>query len=264
MQLGFIKLFKVIYLNFFFLFIQLLLVKVYFSIRKSRIIKIADSYLGWGDILLFTVLCFSFSTFNYIIFYLFSLLIAVLIWQFISKNSLKEEAIAKIGFWWIANSAFNVIWLFLWHYELLAVSVLVMLGILFTLVQLNTVISMKIAPNTPAKTLLKAGFGVYLGWICIATIANVTTWLVSIGWNAFGFSATFWTGGLIGVGSIIVSLITIKFKNLFIGAAVVWAFIGIIIKQNQLHNDFTPISWAAMTWALPVIIAMIYSRTFKS
>ncbi len=195
---------------------------------------------------------------------IYSLLIAVLVWQFISKSTLKEEAIDKIGFWWIANSAFNVIWLFLWHYELLAVSVLVMLGILFTLVQLNTVISMKIAPNTPTKTLLKAGFGVYLGWICIATIANVTTWLVSIGWNAFGFSATFWTGGLIGVGSIIVSLITIKFKNLFIGAAVVWAFIGIIIKQNQLHNDFTPISWAAMTWALPVIIAMMYSRTFKS
>ncbi len=194
---------------------------------------------------------------------IYSLLIAVLVWQFVSRNNLKEEAIDKIGFWWIANSMLNVIWLFLWHYELLAVSVLVMLGILFTLVQLNTVISMKIVPNTPAKTLLKAGFGVYLGWICIATIANVTTWLVSIGWNALGFSATFWTGGLIGVGSIIASLITIKFKNLFIGSAVVWAFIGIIIKQNQLHNDFTPISWAAMTWALPVLIAMLYSKTFK-
>lgn len=194
---------------------------------------------------------------------IYSLLIAVLVWQFVSRNNLKEEVIDKMGLWWIANSILNMVWLFLWHYELLAFSVLVMLGILFTLVQLNTVISMKIAPNTPSKTLLKAVFGVYLGWICIATIANVTTWLVSTGWNALGFSTTFWTGGLIGIGGILASLITIKFKNLFIGVAVVWAFIGIIIKQNQLHGNFTPISWAAMTWSLPVIIAMIYSRTFK-
>ncbi len=108
MQLGFFKLFKVIYLNFFFLFIQLLLVKIYFSIRKSRIIKIADSYLGWGDILLFTVLCFSFSTFNFIIFYLFSLLIAVfsyIVNFYFRKNASKEIPLAGIV------SVCTVIWI---------------------------------------------------------------------------------------------------------------------------------------------------------
>ena len=194
---------------------------------------------------------------------IYSLILAVMVWQFLGKNRFKEDTIHQISPLFIANCLLNITWLFLWHYEMLAFSVLIMLGILFTLVQLNTVISMKIAPNTPSKTLLKATFGVYLGWICIATIANVTTWLVSMGWNGFGFSATFWTGGMIGIGSIVASLITIKFKNLFIGAVVIWAFIGIIIKQNQLHADFTPISWAAMTWALPVVVAMIYSRTFK-
>lgn len=191
---------------------------------------------------------------------IYLLLISVAVWQFTSKSNLKKEAIDKIGFWWVVNGILNASWLFLWHYELLSISVLVMLGILYSLVQLNTVISMKIAPETPSKSLLKAAFGVYLGWICIATIANITTWLVSIGWQGFGFSAIFWAGSVIGIGSIVTSMITIKFKNLYIGAAVIWAFIGIILKQNQLHSAFTPISWAAMTWALPVIVAMIYSR----
>lgn len=192
---------------------------------------------------------------------IYSLLLGVALWQFTTKNNtLKADAIDKMGLWWVVNSLFNIAWLFLWHHELLGISIIVMLGILMSLIQLNTVISLKIAPQTPAKFLLSAGFGVYLGWICIATIANVTTGLVSIGWQGWGFPAIFWTGSLIGIGSLISSLITIKFKNLFIGAAVIWAFIGIIIKQNQLHGAFTPISWAAMTWALPVIVAMIYSR----
>ena len=194
---------------------------------------------------------------------IYTLLVAVMVWQFNGKNRAKDDAIDKISGLFLLNCVLNSAWLFLWHYELLAVSILVMLGILYTLWQLNSVISFKLDPHTPARTLLKSAFGVYLGWICIATIANVTTWLVSIKWNAFGLSATFWTGGLIGVGALIVSLTTWRLRNLFIGAAVIWAFLGIIIKQNQLHGAFTPISWAAMTWAMPVVAAMIYSRTWK-
>ncbi len=194
---------------------------------------------------------------------IYSLIIAVMVWQFIGKNAAKEETIQKITLLFIVNCVFNSAWLFMWHYEFLAVSIVVMLGILYTLVRLNTVISFDLAPQTPTRPLLKAAFGVYLGWICIATIANVTTWLVSTHWGAFGLSATFWTGGLIGIGSLIAAYSTWRLRNMFIGIAVIWALLGIIIKQNQLHADFTPISWAAMTWAMPVFVSIFYSRTFK-
>jgi hypothetical protein len=194
---------------------------------------------------------------------IYSLLIAVIVWQFIGKNRLKDEAISKISWLFIQNCLLNCGWLFLWHYEILDASIAVMLGILYTLVRLNTVISLNLAPETPTRTLLKAGFGVYLGWICVATIANVTTWLVSIKWNAFGLSPTFWTGGLLGIGALIVSFITWRLRNMFIGLAVLWAFLGIIIKQNQFHAAFTPISWAAVTWMMPIVASIFYSRTFK-
>ena len=194
---------------------------------------------------------------------IYTLLIAVIIWQFIGKNRAKDEAIGKISTLFILNCVFNAGWLFLWHYELLPISIIVMIGILFTLVRLNTVISHNLAPETPTRALLKAGFGVYLGWICVATIANVTTWLVSIKWSAFGLSPTFWTGGLIGIGALIVAFTTWRLRNMFIGLAVLWAFLGIIIRQNQLHDAFTPISWAALTWAMPIIASIFYSRTFK-
>ena len=194
---------------------------------------------------------------------IYSLLIAMIIWQFVGKKELKDDTISKISWLFIQNCLLNIGWLFLWHYEMLDVSIAVMLGILYTLVRLNTVISYDLAPQTPNRTLLKAGFGVYLAWICIATIANVTTWLVSIKWDAFGFSPTFWTGGLIGIGALIAAYSTWRLRNMFIGLAVIWALLGIIIRQNQLHDAFTPISWAAMTWAMPIIASIFYSRTFK-
>jgi hypothetical protein len=194
---------------------------------------------------------------------IYLLLISVIVWQFLNKNSLKEEAIGKISPLFLINCLLNSAWLVLWHYELLALSIVVMAGILYTLVRLNLVISYELNPETPTRTLLKAAFGVYLGWICIATIANVTAWLVSVKWNAFGLSETFWTGGMIGIGALIAALITWRLKNLFIGVAVVWALLGIIIRQNQLHSAFTPISWAALTWMMPIVAAMFYSRTWR-
>jgi hypothetical protein len=194
---------------------------------------------------------------------IYLLLISVIVWQFLNKNNLKEEAIGKISPLFLINCLLNSAWLVLWHYELLVLSIVVMAGILYTLVRLNLVISYELNPETPTQTLLKAAFGVYLGWICIATIANVTTWLVSTQWNAFGLSETFWAGGMIGIGALIAALITWRLKNLFIGVAVVWALLGIIIRQNQLHGAFTPISWAALTWMMPIVAAMFYSRTWR-
>lgn len=194
---------------------------------------------------------------------IYALLIAVMIWQFVYKSEAKEDAISKISGLFILNGLLNITWLFLWHYEMLAVSVVVMLGLLYTLVHINTIISDKLLPQTPSKTLLKAAFGVYWGWICIATIANITTWLVSIKWDALGYSSTFWASTVIGIGALIATYITWRFHNMFIGLAVIWAFIGIILKQDLVHSAFTTISWAAVMGMIPVGVFLFNARTWK-
>jgi hypothetical protein len=191
---------------------------------------------------------------------IYTLAISLIVWQFLPKNSLKEEAVQRIGFWFVINCVLNAVWLFLWHYELLPLSIVVMVGILYTLVQLNLIENTFSTTDLPAKWLPQATFGIYLGWICVATIANITTCLVSLQWNKFGLSDTFWAGAVIGVGAVTTALLTVRFKNIFIGSAVIWAFIGIAIRQNQLHGHFTAISWAALTWGLAVIVSLFYGR----
>jgi translocator protein len=187
---------------------------------------------------------------------IYLLIIGTIIWQL----KLVGKSIDTLNKWFIANSLLNATWLFTWHYEILPLSLVVMLGILYTLVQINKTITEELPDNLSFKWLPQSAFGVYLGWICIATIANFTTFLVSINFNKFGLTDTFWTGAVIGIGSITAAMLVVRFKNIYIGLAVIWALAGIIIRQNQLHGHFTAISWAAVTYGLAVVASLFYAK----
>jgi hypothetical protein len=187
---------------------------------------------------------------------IYLLIIGTIIWQF----KLIGKSIDTINKWFIANSLLNATWLLSWHYDLLPLSLVLMLGILYTLVQINTTITEDLPNTLSFQWLPKSAFGVYLGWICIATIANFTTFFVSINFNKFGLTDTFWTGAVIGIGSITAAMLVVRFKNIYIGLAVIWALAGIIIRQNQLHGHFTAISWAAVTYGLAVVVSLFYAK----
>jgi hypothetical protein len=117
-----------------------------------------------------------------------------------------------------------------------------MAGLLVSLIYINLMIR-----DLPFG-IIKASFGIYLGWICIATIANVTALLVYYDWGGLGITESTWAIILILTGALIVSAAIFQFKNPFIGLSVIWAFIGIFLKRQ---SDYRYI-------ALTVIIALIY------
>ena len=158
----------------------------------------------------------------------------------------KEMAI-KIGWLFIISCVFNGLWIVAWHYQKLPLSLLIMIGLLISLIMIN--LQLKDLP----MGVLKAAFGIYLGWICIATIANVTALLVNTGWGGMGISQEAWTIIMIAIGTLIVSLTVMRIDNPFIGLSVVWAFTGIIIKRSV---DYRSIVIAA---ALGILVVGIFT-----
>jgi hypothetical protein len=142
-----------------------------------------------------------------------------------------KEIAAGISWLFIISCALNGFWIVAWHYQKLPFSLLIMIGLLVTLILINLQIK-----DLPVGV-MKAAFGIYLGWICIATIANVTALLVSIGWGGMGISEEAWTIIMIAAGTLIVSLAIMRFENPFIGLSVVWAFTGIIIKRSADYRS---------------------------
>ncbi len=159
---------------------------------------------------------------------IYLLLIAYCVVQFTGAD---QVVIRSISWWFGISCVLNALWIVFWHYGKLPLSLLVMVGLLVTLIYINNLIQ-----HIPFG-IIKASFGIYLGWICIATIANVTALLVYYKWNGFGVSQETWTIIMIVAGALITSAALLSFRNPFIGLAVVWAFIGIVIKrQTDYHS----------------------------
>jgi hypothetical protein len=159
---------------------------------------------------------------------IYLLLTGYCIVQFTGSN---QPTIANIGWLFGISCVLNALWIICWHYGKLPFSLIVMLGMLVSLIYINILIR-----DLPLG-IIKASFGIYLGWICIATIANVTALLVYYNWKGFGISEEIWTIIMISAGALIVSLTLFRLNNPFIGLSVIWAFIGIAIKrQNDYHS----------------------------
>jgi len=176
---------------------------------------------------------------------IYLLLAAFCIIQFKSTNN---EVVEKISWLFAVSCILNALWIVAWHYQKIPLSLLIMAGMLLSLIYINLLI--REAPFG----IIKAAFGVYLGWICIAAIANVTALLVRYDWNGFGISEQTWTIIMITIGTLIVSFSLLRMQNPFIGVSVIWAFLGIYIKR---HTDYRTIAFIAIAALLLVSIVTL-------
>lgn len=170
-------------------------------------------------------------------------------WCVVQFKASNQPVVSGIGWIFSLSCALNALWIIFWHYEKLPLSLIVMIGLLLSLIYINIYIR-----DLPFG-IIKAAFGVYLGWICIATIANVTALLVHYNWSGFGISEEIWTIIMILSGALIAALAIGRMTNPFVGLSVVWAFTGIIIKR---HTDHQSIVIASAVAIIIVTIVTIY------
>lgn len=181
---------------------------------------------------------------------IYLLLVTYCVIQFTTSH---QAVISRIGWLFGLSCIFNALWIVAWHYERLPLSLILMLGLLVSLIWINVFIR-----DLPAG-FIKAAFGIYLGWICIATIANVTALLVNYGWNGLGISGETWTIIMIAVGALLVSLTIWRLDNPFIGLSVVWAFAGIMIKR-QADYRIILVTAAIAAAVVAAVLVVIFLR----
>jgi hypothetical protein len=167
------------------------------------------------------------------IFVIYGLIISV------KNNTQKTAFIENIGILFFISSLANIGWIFAWHYEILPLSLVLMLVILGSLITVYLRLHIgKSDSSSSEKYLVHLPFSVYLGWITIATIANVTAVLVDINWNTFGLGEQFWAVAVIIVGIAIALSVLFTRKDIFYCLVVDWALLGILLKRLA---DSTPV-----------------------
>ena len=158
---------------------------------------------------------------------IYLLLLGYTIYQFgfgkKNTSEQREQLFATINKYFLITSMANIAWIFAWHYGVIWLSMLIMFALLFFLIKIADVIN-KEKYNALETVLVRLPFGVYFGWITVATIANITVFLVSINWNGFGIAESIWTVIVLTVGALIGSIRMLKDKNIYYGLVLVWAY----------------------------------------
>ncbi|WP_207497238.1 hypothetical protein [Aridibaculum aurantiacum] len=223
--------------------------------------ELADQYPN-----LFTPAGFTFSIWSVI----YTFLLGFIIYQAIVlfKNKGATEKIVAISPYFILNCMANGAWLFAWHYEIVGLSVMIMFIMLSTLIVIHHKLDLAL-PWRPLqqKLWLDLPFSLYLGWISIATIANVTTLFVDNNIQPLGISSPMWTMIMIGVGALLALVMILKSKNYAYALVVCWAFYGIIAKRNEAGNagseDIVAVAIACIAILLVAIIIKAVSSSLK-
>ena len=162
-------------------------------------------------------------------------------------DNITAQTVLTVGFRFIITCVINATWIFAWHYEYVGASVVIMLLFLAQLIDINKRLdTLTIYLSNTSRFAVKAPFGLYLGWISVATVANITAFLVNIKWNRAGQTEVFWTCLLIMVAAFIISYTIIKVRNFYIGLVVIWAFSGIIYARLNAEVYQRFIVWTAV------------------
>jgi hypothetical protein len=149
-----------------------------------------------------------------------------------SKSSGQESFIGRIGILFFLSSLFNIGWIFFWHYELVWASLLMMAALFITLLSIYLRLGTgRSQARAAEKGMVHIAFSVYLGWITIATIANVTAFLVDIGWDRFGLSEQFWAVLVIAVGIVITLGVLFSRNDIYYALVADWAILGILLQR---------------------------------
>lgn len=151
---------------------------------------------------------------------------------FLSKDK-KEylEFVSRIGWSFVIASIANSLWIIAWHYDKIGISVLIMLILLISLIDIYEKVNKNKASSIIQKIAVQWVFSIYLSWISVATIANITTFLVSINWNGFGIPPQIWTMLVILIATILTLGFVFYKKDIPYALVTEWAFLGILIKH---------------------------------
>lgn len=178
-------------------------------------------------------------------------LVAFAIYQALPAQ--RENPRLRATGWWIALGGLaNSVWIFLWHYEQFPLTLLAMLTLLGTLIVTYLRLGTGRSPAASAgeRWFVRLPFSIYLGWITVATVANVTDVLDYLRWDGFGLAPEIWMGVVLAAVLVIAVLMNFRNRDAAYAAVLLWALAGITVKQAGVPAVVVP------TWITFGLVAL--------
>jgi hypothetical protein len=163
----------------------------------------------------------------------------------------ENPRLRRTGYLYVLSALANMAWLFLWHYELFPLTLIVMLALLGLLIAIYLRLGTGQTRVGAGETWsVRVAFSIYLGWITVATVANATSLLDYLGWGGWGIAPAAWAVIMLIAATAIAAAMSLTRGDIAYVAVIVWAFAGIALKHAG-----TPLV-AITAWALAAVAAL--------
>lgn len=154
------------------------------------------------------------------------------IWQALPSQS-AEPRLRAVAPWVVLTGAFNVAWLVAWHAERVALAVLPIAGLLLSLVMVYEGLRDEASRDSPGmRFAARLPFAIYLGWITVATIANLSVAAWAFGWRGAPFGPEVSALVMVAVAAAIGLRVLQVRGDVAYASVLVWAFIGIAVNAG--------------------------------
>ena len=180
-------------------------------------------------------------------------------------HSEASQAILKIDSLFILNNIATTFWVFAFTYEYLLASMILIIIQLITLLMIFIKLNLfDIDKSFYNKLFTQFPLTIYFAWLCVANVANISLYLVSIGWHGFGISESVWAQIMIFVILLISTFIILVKRNVFFGLVAIWSVYGIQIKRIQIdENEFSNVI-NTCDFALAFIVVLVIGIIIKN
>lgn len=224
--------------------------------------QISDSYPN-----LFAPAGFTFAIWGviYLMLAIFTGSIAISARRAERKPNDTSRLVDRITPYFVATCGINAVWLFCWQYRIMGLSVLLMLVLLGLLIQIRLMLTRR-PLSASDRRIISWPFQVYLGWITVATVANITIWLRSLGWDGLGLSDSFWMVVVMAVSTAVAVTATWRLRDIPYALVIIWAFWGILAKHlsttgwNQTYPGVITLVQVALAIMLVVTASVAYQQ----
>jgi len=193
---------------------------------------------------------------------IYTLLLVFIVYQVLPRNR-EQSFLGQVSFLFALSGLFNALWLFLWHYEIIGFSVILMFTLLATLIAIYLRLDVgRASVPLREKVCVHMPFSVYLGWITVASIANVAVALTAVGWDGAGIEPVTWAMLVIAVAVLITLIVIATRKDAAYSLVIAWALAGIMAKQIE-NQTVVLTAEVSIAIVLIAIVAMAVASRVK-
>lgn len=198
-----------------------------------------------------------------LIYLLLGCMVGYQVWALWTGDPRGRSVIRLTGGWLVISCLANTAWIVAWHHEAFWLSVALMFTLLTSLVALYLRLEVSTRVVRPRERIcVEWPVSVYLGWICVASIANVATALTAAGWDGGALGTAFWGPLMVLAGCAIGAFVLRRRGDIVLAAAIGWALVALMVRHwaSDASQARSMVAVAAGAVAVLVIVAWRYGH----